>query len=69
VEHVEIVPGGVPRKQLAGRGARGIIVVRGEEVRAKLDVQPGFWQGNMSTGAIVVASIFVDGPAGRLFGV
>lgn len=42
--------------------------MRGEEVRGRLDVQPGFWQGNMKTEIIIVASTYVDGSSGRIFG-
>lgn len=65
---IEIVKSPVPRGDLARYGARGMIVVRGEDVRPVLDVKPGFWQASMETRSLVVASVSVDGPAGRLLG-
>ena len=67
-EQVEDVPQPIPGDQVRRRGARGMIVVRGEEVRPRLDVQPGFWSANMRTQVMVVASVYVDGPSGRIFG-
>lgn len=67
-EEIEEIPSPIPGDQVARRGARGLIVVRGEEARGRLDVQPGFWTANMKTEVILVASTFVDGPAGRIFG-
>lgn len=67
-EQIEEVPSPIPGDQTPKRGARGIIVVRGEEARGRLDVQPGFWQANMKTQVRIVASAYVDGPRGRVFG-
>lgn len=67
-EEIEEVPTPIPGDQAPRRGARGMVVVRGEEVRGRLDVQPGFWQANMKTEVIVVASTYVDGASGRIFG-
>jgi hypothetical protein len=67
-EQIEDVSQPIPGDQVRKRGARGMIVVRGEELRARLDVQPGFWSANMKTQAMVVASVYVDGPNGRMFG-
>lgn len=67
-EQIEEVPTPIPGDQAGKRGARGIIVVRGEEVRGRLDVQPGFWQANMKTEVVLVSSTYVDGPGGRIFG-
>lgn len=67
-EQVELIPAPIPGDQANRRGARGIIVVRGEEARGRLDVQPGFWQGNMKTEVMLVASVYVDGSGGRIFG-
>lgn len=50
------------------RGARGIVVVRGEEVRGQLRVAPGFWSANIVTEVRITASVAVDGASGRLFG-
>ena len=67
-EQIEEIPTPIPGDQAARRGARGIIVVRGEEVRGRLDVRPGYWQANLKTDVIIVASTYVDGPNGRIFG-
>lgn len=67
-EQLEVVPVPVPGDQVRGRGARGIVVVRGQEIRPRLDVQPGFWSANMRTQVMIVASAYVDGPNGRIFG-
>lgn len=68
VDQIEVVNGPVTAAQLAGYGARGLIVVRGEEIRPRMDVQPGFWTANMATQVTMVASVSVDGKKGRLFG-
>ena len=67
-DNVEPLPSPIPGDQVKKRGARGIIVVRGEEVRPELDVRPGFWTANMKSHVLVVASVYVDGPKGRIFG-
>jgi hypothetical protein len=67
-EQVEEIPTPIPGDQAQRRGARGIVVVRGEEVRGRLDVQPGFWTANMKTEVIIVASAYIDGASGRIFG-
>lgn len=67
-DQIEELPAPIPGDQVAKRGARGMIVVRGEEARGRLDVQPGFWQANMKTEVIIVASTYIDGPSGRIFG-
>jgi hypothetical protein len=67
-EQIEDVPTPIAGDKVRARGARGMIVVRGEEVRPRLDVQPGFWTANMRTQVLVVASVYVDGPHGRIFG-
>ena len=67
-EQVEDIPTPIPGDQAQRRGAQGVIVIRGEEVRGRLDVQPGFWQANMKTEVVIVASTYVDGPLGRIFG-
>ncbi|TWG53549.1 hypothetical protein [Aminobacter sp. J44] len=68
VEQLELVNAPVDRAELAGRGARGMIIVRGEELNARLRVVPGFWVAGMETDVELVASITVDGRHGRLLG-
>lgn len=60
-EQIEEIPTPIPGDQAPRRGARGIVVVRGEEVRGRLDVRPGFLQANMKTDVVIVASTYVDG--------
>jgi hypothetical protein len=67
-DQTEVIPTPIPGDQAQRRGARGVVVIRGEEVRGRLDVQPGFWQANIKTEVVIVASTYVDGPAGRIFG-
>jgi hypothetical protein len=68
IEHIEDVPSPIPRQDVKARGARGIIVVHGDEVRTRLEVLPGFWSAKMDGQVSIVASITVDGSAGRIFG-
>lgn len=69
VEQVEVVNGPVDRGQVAAMGAVGLIVVRGEELRPRLEVQPGFWSANMAAQATVIASVSIDSAKhGRILG-
>lgn len=68
VSETEVVSQPVDRADLATRGARGMIIVRGEEISGRLRVVPGFWVAGMETEVEVVASITVDGRSGRLLG-
>lgn len=68
VEQLEIVQMPVSREDLSAQGARGMIIVRGEEVNGRLRVVPGFWTAGMETEVEIAASITVDGRNGRLLG-
>lgn len=68
VTTLEVVTSPVDRSELSARGAKGMIIVKGEEVNARLRVVPGFWVNGMETDVEIVASITVDGPNGRLLG-
>lgn len=68
VEQIEVVDRPADRAELAGKGARGMIIVRGEELDGRLRVVPGFWQAGMETEVQMAASITVDGRNGRLLG-
>lgn len=68
VGSVELVPEPVSADALKAKGARGMIVVRGEDLTGHLDIVPGFWSATMSTEVSMVAGITVDGRAGRLLG-
>jgi hypothetical protein len=67
-DQVETVNAPVSGADIRSRGARGFIVVRGEEVRAKLDAKPGMWTASMEGQATLVASVAVNGPTGRVMG-
>ena len=68
VDRIEVVPCPVDANGLRARGARGIIIIRGQEVRPHMEVKPGFWMASTYTQATIIATITVDGPNGRLFG-
>ncbi|RCS21434.1 hypothetical protein DUT91_24130 [Phyllobacterium salinisoli] len=68
VTELEVVNQPVDRSDLRARGAKGMIIVRGEDVTARLRVVPGFWTAGMDTNVELAASITVDGIGGRLLG-
>ena len=68
VTELQIVDHPVSREELKARGARGMIIVRGEDLQAKLRVVPGFWSAGMETEVEISASVTVDGLGGRLLG-
>lgn len=68
VETVEVVTKPVPLDQLRARGARGLIVVRATDLDGRLNVLPGFWQGNMETEVRITAAVTVDAGSGRMLG-
>ncbi len=68
VTELEVVQAPVGRDELKARGARGMIIVKGEDVNARLRVVPGFWVAGMETEVEIAASITVDGQSGRLLG-
>lgn len=68
VDQLEVLSLPISASSLKARGARGLIVVRGEEVRARMESKAGFWSATMEGQATVIASITVDGPQGRLLG-
>lgn len=68
VDTIEVVEAPIPTDQLKARGARGLIVVRADNLDGRLRVEPGFWSANMATEVRITASVTVDGPSGRLYG-
>jgi hypothetical protein len=68
LETVEVVDAPVGREELAARGARAMIIVRGEDVTGRLRVVPGFWSNGIEAEVELAASITVDGREGRLLG-
>lgn len=69
VEDLEVVPSPATVETFDALGARGIIIVRGEDIDADIRAIPGFWENSMEAEVNVTASIQVDGPDGRLLGV
>ncbi|QCI67734.1 hypothetical protein E8M01_28040 [Phreatobacter stygius] len=67
-ESIETVDRPVSGEELRRRGARGMVTIRGEDVRGTLRVAPGFWSANIITEVRITASIVVDGTSGRIFG-
>ena len=61
VESVEVVDAPKNQQQVTALGARGLIIVRGEEIRPRLEVHQGFWEADMSSSVTLVASVQVDG--------
>ena len=68
VEELEVVTSPVNRSDLQRLGARGMIVVRGEDVDTRLRLVPGMWTASVETDVEIAASIVVDGRKGRLLG-
>lgn len=68
VDAIEVVDAPIPAGELAGRGARAMIIVRGEDLNGRLRAVPGFWSVGMETEVELAASILVDGRRGRLLG-
>ena len=68
VEAVESVQSPPDAKTAAAMGARGVIIVRAEDVRPRLDVKPGFMMAHLEGTAVVIATITVNGRQGRLLG-
>lgn len=64
----EVVDKPVPADQLAARGAKGMILVRAENIRGRLDVLPGVFSSTMRTRVELVTALTVDGRRGRLLG-
>lgn len=68
VEELEVIQTPANRDELAARGARGMILVRAENIDGRLRAVPGFWMAGMETRVSMAASIVVDGRSGRLLG-
>lgn len=68
VDQIEEVSEPVPLDQLRSKGARGLIVVRADNLDGRIRVEPGFMTANMATEVRITASATVDGSGGRQFG-
>ncbi|MFK4823747.1 hypothetical protein ACI0FM_02950 [Paenochrobactrum sp. BZR 588] len=68
VTELEVVNHPVDRNDLRARNAKGMIIVRGEDLNARLRLVPGLWSAGVETNVDIAASITVDGQNGRLLG-
>lgn len=68
VESVELVDAPVGGGELASHGARGMIIIRGEQLISRLRAVPGLWTSTIESDVEIVASVIVDGKSGRLMG-
>jgi len=50
------------------KGARGIIIVRGEDIEGRMKAVPGAFGSSITVDVTITASVAVDGRSGRLFG-
>ena len=66
LERVEDVD--VPTPPGRASGARGVITIRGEDLKSRLKIASGFLSANVVTDVDITASVTVDRPGGRLFG-
>jgi hypothetical protein len=65
-ERVDDVAAPLAGEDLRRRGITGMIVVRGQELRPRLDVQTRFFSANMQTQVAILASVQADGHRGQL---
>jgi hypothetical protein len=68
VENVQVVDQPVPASDLARRGAKGMIVIRGESLNPRLMFIEGFWSSTPDATVEISSSLTVDAQAGRLLG-
>jgi hypothetical protein len=68
IDEVQLVDAPVPAADLAAQGARGMIIVRLEDVDTDVRYRIGFWANEARVETELTASITVDGPEGRLLG-
>jgi hypothetical protein len=68
IEDVEPLARPIPASELARNGIRGIIGVKGEELRARLIFLSGFLSSSAQADVEIDASVTVDGPDGTLVG-
>lgn len=68
VAQIEVVNSPVPANGLKQRGAKGMIVVKGQDMISRLRMVEGFVSSTAEADIEIVASVSVDGQNGRLFG-
>ncbi len=59
----------IPDDELKKRGLTGMIIVRGQELYPRLDVQYGLFRANMKSQVAIVVTVFVDGQRGQILNV
>lgn len=68
VQNLEVLNHATSSQDLVQRGFAGIIYIRGEDMRARLTYDPGFWTVKADARVELDVGLIVDGPAGRLVG-
>jgi hypothetical protein len=68
VENVQVVDQPVAAADLTKRGARGMVVVRGEGLNPRLMFVEGFWSSTPDASVEISSSMTVDEASGRLLG-
>lgn len=68
VENVEVVDQPLSSDVLKQRGMKGQIIVRSDDLNARVQFIPGFWQATSEANVELSASLTVDGDAGRQLG-
>lgn len=68
VSQLEVVNSPVPAGGLKERGAKAMIVVKGQDMITRLRMVEGFVSATAEADFEIVASVSVDGQNGRLFG-
>lgn len=68
IEDVEPLARPIPAAELARNGFKGIIRVKGEELRTRLIFLSGFLSSTAQAGVEIDAGVTVDGPDGTLVG-
>ena len=59
----------IPDDELKKRGLTGMIIVRGQELNPRLDVQYGLFRANIKSEVAIVATVNVDGQRGQVLNV
>jgi len=68
VQSLEVLNRPVAAQDLTQRGFAGMIYIRGEDIRARLTYDPGFWSVKADSRIELDAGLIVDGPTGRMVG-
>ncbi len=68
VENIEIVDHTLTEDEIKKSGKRGMIVVKGDTLNARILFVPGFWSQAATSDVELSASLTVDTPSGRALG-